>query len=448
MFRNIWTKFFLILLAVSMFSLSAAYILRELMVRDFRYYLEGKMEDSVYNVIANIEGSYERYSGWNVEALHEGAIWALLMGLEIRIKDLNNRVVTGTDSAINKLTPLMQMRINAITDIRLLNKEGEFSPYPLFLGGKEIGSLEVKFLYPGKEFFFIERSNRFLILSLFAVGCAVALFSIIFSRKLTEPIKRLDQAASSISAGDLKSRVKISGSDEIKRLSETFNRMAENLEKQDLLRKKLISNVAHELRTPITVIKGEVEGMIDGLVQPDKEHLLSLYEEINRIKKILDGIEDISQAEAGAMWIKRQKVQLNPFLKNIAEKFSRLFLEKGITFKFISSDEIELIADPDGISQIVINLLSNALKATEKGGNIWIKTGRRDSEVFIEIGDTGHGIKSEDIPYIFERFYKVSEGGLGLGLSIAKELAEAYGGTITVKSTYGEGSIFTIVIPS
>jgi two-component system sensor histidine kinase BaeS len=223
--------------------------------------------------------------------------------------------------------------------------------------------------------------------------------------------------------------------------------MAENLERQESLRKKLISNVAHELRTPITAIKGEVEGMMDGLVMTDKEHLHSLYEEINRIKKILEGIEDLSQAEASAFWLRRQKIQLKPFLKSIIERFNRLFFDKGLTFEFSNNEEIVINADPDRMSQIIVNLLSNALKATERGGKIWMRTGEKDSGVFIEIGDTGHGIRAEDLPFIFERFYKISEGGLGIGLSIAKELAEAHGGKIEARSMYGKGSTFTVFIP-
>src|SRR3972149_2807034 len=316
MFRNLWTKFFVILLAVSMFALSAAFILRELMIRDFRYYLEGETEDKVYRVIANIEGAYEKYSGWKEDVLTEDAIWALMLGLEIRIKDLDGKVIIDAEKALNKLSPLIRRRIRAIAETELLGQKGDFSPYPLFLSGKEI--------------VFIERSNKFLLLSIFAVGGAVIIFSIVFSRKLTNPIRKLDSAADAISAGDFKRRLEITGSDEISRLSETFNRMAENLEKQESLRKKLISNVAHELRTPITAIKGEVEGMMDGLVPADKEHLNSLYEEINRIKKILEGIEDLSQAEAGAFWLRKQKIQLKPFLNSIVERFSRLFLDKGI----------------------------------------------------------------------------------------------------------------------
>lgn len=430
-----------------MFALSAAFILRELMIRDFRYYLEGEMEDRVYRVIANIEGAYEKYSGWKEDVLTEDAIWALMVGLEIKIKDLDGKVIMDTERALNKLSPLMQRRIRAISETELLKQKEDFSPYPLFLSGKEIGHLEVRFLRPEKEFVFIQRSNKFLLLSLFAVGGAVILFSIVFSRKLTNPIKKLDSAADAISAGDLKSRVEIPGSDEISRLSETFNRMAENLERQESLRKKLISNVAHELRTPITAIKGEVEGMMDGLVPADKEHLNSLYEEINRFKKILDGIEDLSQAEAGALWLKKQRIQLKPFLNSIMERFSRLFLDKGITFEFSPDEELVMNADPDRMSQIIVNLLTNALKATERGGNIWIKTWKQDSGVFIEIADTGHGIRQEDLPFIFERFYKVSEGGLGLGLAIAKELTETHGGKIEAKSVYGKGATFTVFIP-
>src|SRR3989304_4743663 len=253
MFRNLWTKFFVILLAVSMFALSAAFILRELMIRDFRYYLEGETEDKVYRVIANIEGAYEKYSGWKEDVLTEDAIWALMLGLEIRIKDLDGKVIIDAEKALNKLSPLIRRRIRAIAETELLGQKGDFSPYPLFLSGKEIGSLEVRFLRHGKEFVFIERSNKFLLLSIFAVGGAVIIFSIVFSRKLTNPIRKLDSAADAISAGDFKRRLEITGSDEISRLSETFNRMAENLEKQESLRKKLISNVAHELRTQNTI---------------------------------------------------------------------------------------------------------------------------------------------------------------------------------------------------
>jgi two-component system sensor histidine kinase BaeS len=223
--------------------------------------------------------------------------------------------------------------------------------------------------------------------------------------------------------------------------------MAQHLEKQESLRRKLISDVAHELRTPISAVRGEVEGMIDGLIPTDKEHLNSLNEEINRLRHILEGIEELSQAEASSMWLRKQDIELNPFLTHIIERFSKLMLDKGIAFEIQCAEKLFVHADPDRLSQIIVNLVSNAIKATDRGGIVWVKSGKQNSDIFIEVGDTGHGIRPEDLPYVFERFYKVSEGGLGLGLSIAKDLAEAHGGRIEVKSEYGKGATFTVFMP-
>jgi two-component system sensor histidine kinase BaeS len=447
MLRRLWIKFFLVLFIVSLIALSSAFILRELMIRDFRDYLEGEMEDRVYRVVANMEGTYEKYSKWEKDNIADAAVWAFMMGLEIKLEDMDGNIIMDTASAIKSLSPSMQRRIIAISETRTSADKGDFVPYPLFLAGKEIGSLEVRFLLPEKEFVFIRRSNQFLLISLLAVGGSAILFSFIFSRRLIEPIKKLEAAAKAISEGALKSRVEISSKDEIGRLSETFNTMAQHLETLESLRKKLISDVAHELRTPISALRGELEGMIDGLIPTDKEHLHSLYEEINRLRHILEGIEELSQAEASALWLRKQDIKLKAFLGNIMGRFSRLTLDRGISLEVLCEEELSVNADPDRLSQIVVNLLSNAIKATDRGGKVWIQAGKQNSKVFIEVGDTGHGIRSEDLPFIFERFYKMSEGGLGLGLSIAKDISEAHGGTIEVKSVYGRGSSFTVFLP-
>jgi two-component system sensor histidine kinase BaeS len=447
MLRRLWIKFFLVLFIVSLIALSSAFILRELMIKDFRDYLEGEMEDRVYRVVANMEGTYEKYSKWEKDNIADDAVWAFMMGLEIKLEDMDGNIIMDTARAIKSLSPSMQRRITAISETRTSAEKSDFVPYPLFLGGKEIGSLEVRFLLPEKEFIFIRRSNQFLLISLLAVGGSTILFSFIFSRRLIEPIKRLESAAKAISEGALKSRVEIRSKDEIGRLSETFNMMAQHLETLESLRKKLISDVAHELRTPTSALRGELEGMIDGLIPTDKEHLLSLYEEINRLRHILEGIEDLSQAEASALWLRRQDIKLKPFLSNIMGRFSKLVLDQGISLEVRCEEELSVNADPDRLSQIVVNLISNAIKATDRGGKVWMQSGEQNSKIFIEVGDTGHGIRPEDLPFIFERFYKMSEGGLGLGLSIAKDIAEAHGGRIEVKSVYGRGSSFTVFLP-
>jgi two-component system sensor histidine kinase BaeS len=455
MFKSLWAKFLVLLLLVSIISLSAALILRELIIKDFEDYLDGKSEDRIYRIIAAVEGSYEQYSGWNENALKEVVIWALLIGYETKIFDVHNNELMNTNNAVETIYPLMKKRIMAITGFPFVEKsidKKNFMSYPMFIGGKEIGTLEIIFINlqeeQGRETIFMKRSNRFLIMALFILGGLSIALSFIFSKRLTDPIKKLTASAKDISEGKSDSRVSVSGNDEISTLSRTFNVMAGNLEVQESLRKKLTSNIAHELRTPLTSIQGELEGMIDGLIKIDKERLLSLHEETGRLKKIIEGIEDLSKAEASVLELKMQKIDLKFYLSNIKERFERLFNDKGVNLDLECDDTLTIYADPDKLSQIVINLLSNALRVTDKGGNVRIKAGIKGRDGFIEVTDTGSGIKKEDIPFIFERFYKAYEGGLGLGLTIARELADAHGGRIEVQSEYGKGSIFTLYIPT
>lgn len=447
MLRSLWIKFFILLIGVSLVSLSAAFILRELMIKDFREYSEGQLEDRVYWVIADLEGTYEKYRVWKEDVIAEDAIWALMMGFETKVLDKEGNVVMDTEKALNVLSPLLRKRVIAIAQMSRTERTGRFIPYPLFLKGKEIGALEVSFLRPEREGIFIARSNRFLLLSLFGLGGLVLALSTIFSRRLTSPIKRLAVAAEAISGGKLDNRVEVSGSDEISRLAVTFNAMTKSLETQESLRKKLISNVIHEIRTPLSAMKGELAGMIDGLIVSDKAQLRSLYEEVGRIEAIFEGLEELSRAQAGALFLQRRNEHLLPLLNNIRKTFDRLFLDKGVSLDIQCSENLKVYADPDRLSQIIINLLSNSLKASETGGAVWLRAEKRDKGTCIEVADTGCGIKQDNLPFIFERFYRSSEGGLGIGLAIVKELVDAHNGTIEVASECGKGTTFTVCIP-
>ncbi|MEW5743924.1 MAG: ATP-binding protein [Nitrospirota bacterium] len=447
MIRSLWIKFFLLLVAVSLIAMSASLLLRELMLRDFREYLEGEREDRVSWVTAALEGAYEQRAGWDRERVVDHTLWALMLGVTMRLYDADGALITDTDRAVASLSPLVKKRIAFLSAPDGLGRSGRFVPYPLFLGGREIGRLEVQFLPPRKEALFVRRSNWFLLASLAALGGSAILLSIVFSKRLTNPVKGLTDAVTSISEGNLKSRVVASGSDEIARLSDAFNRMAHRLEMQESLRKKLTANIAHELRTPLSAMRGELEGMVDGLIPADREHLQSLYAEIGRLRNIIEGIEELSRAEASSLTLHRQSIELCPFLANIAERYRKIFSDKGITLECRCPDAITLNADPEKLSQIVINLLGNALKATERGGTVAVSAFVSNAAAVIEIADTGCGIAGEDLPYIFERFYRASRGGLGLGLTIAKELVEAHDGTIAARSEAGKGSTFTVTLP-
>lgn len=447
MFKSLWVRFLILLFAVSLIALSAAFVLRELMVRDFREYLEGQMEDRVYWVTASLESTYENSSGWVSQTIIDDTVWALMLGFDIKLYDTKGNLVIDTESAVEMLSPLVKKRILAIAESRTARGSGKYVPYILFLGGKEIGELKVKFLRPKKESLFIERSNRLLLISLVALGGIAILLSVVFSRKLTNPIEGLTEAAVAIGDGDLGRRVGIAGHDEIARLADAFNRMAQSLQIQESLRKKLTSNVAHELRTPISAVRGELEGMIDGFIPTDRDHLQSLYAEIGRLRNVLEGIEELSQAEASSLTLRKQEFEIRAFLENIMERFAKMFQDKGVVTALECSAGVIVSADPDKLSQVVINLLSNALKATKAGGKVRVKVSKGNGDTVMEVADDGAGIKPEDLPNIFERFYRGSEGGLGLGLTIVRELVEAHGGRVTAASEYGKGSTFTIILP-
>ncbi|OGR00551.1 MAG: hypothetical protein A2505_01245 [Deltaproteobacteria bacterium RIFOXYD12_FULL_55_16] len=450
MFRSLWIKFLILLFAVSVIALSAAFILRELMIHDFREYLEGDREDRVSWVTADIERSYEKHAGWKREIigeLSEDAVWAFMLGFEIRLLDSGGRVIMDTKRALDTLSPLVRNRVLGVSERAPQKQAGSYLPYPLFLAGKEIGRLEVSFLQPQKELVFIDRSNRFLLFSLLALGGLAFVLSLVLSRRLTRPIKRLAAAAVAVSEGNLKTRVPVVGRDEIGKLAAMFNRMVQILETQEALRKKLLANTAHELRTPLGAMQGELEGMMDGLFPVDRQHLGSLLEETDRLKNILNAMEELAQAQASVLTLKKQHFELGKFLLQVVSRFRPAAQNKAVEFNVACEKGLIVYADPDLLTQVMLNLLSNALKATDRVGRVTVRAARQDAEVLLEIQDTGAGIRPEDLPFIFERFFKASEGGFGLGLAIVKELMEAHGGRIEARSEYGKGSVFSLSLP-
>ncbi|MBI5073712.1 MAG: HAMP domain-containing histidine kinase [Nitrospirae bacterium] len=448
MYRQLWFRVFLILISVSAIALSSALVLRELMVRDFRGYLEGEVEDRASWITTSLESTFEKYSVWPNPEIVENTVWALMLGFEMKLYDADGSFVIDTDSAVNILSPYVKKRIVAISSLRYKDEAGRFQPYALFLSGREIGRVELRFLRSQKELFFVKRSNRLLIFSLLGMGGTAVFLSVIFSKRLTTPVEQLTRAVADVAEGNLASRVAASGIDEINRLSEAFNKMAHALEVQESLRKKMTSNIAHELRTPVSAIRGELEGMMDGLIPLDQEHIQSLHAEIGRFKAIIEGLEELSSAEASSLSLEKQAVSLDTFLRNIIERYRKMFSDQGVGLALDCRQAITLQADPDRLSQVVINLLSNALKATAGGGKVEVKAMGEGKAVIIEVSDTGEGIRKEDLPFIFERFYKASRGGLGLGLAIAKELVLAHEGTIAAASEYGKGTTFTISLPN
>ncbi|MCK9229090.1 MAG: HAMP domain-containing histidine kinase [Syntrophales bacterium] len=448
MFKKLRTKILLSLLVVSCLSPAAAVVFRFMVMSDFEQYRQGETLDRVQWITAVIEGTYEDAAGWDRYAVAENTIGALMMGLDVTVMDRNGTVIMTSRQALEDISETMRRRVEGALSAQRFGAAVRTMDFPLFSGGEEIGTVDIAFMERGKDQFFLERAENFLLVSLLLTALLAIVISLGLTRGLVQPINRLAESARAISRGDQYRTVAIPGKDEIASLSRAFNRMSETLERQERLRKKLISNVAHELRTPVTAMRSELEAMADGIIRTDESTLKSLLEETGRLTSLIEGIEDLSHAEAGALSLTRETIQLRSFIAHIVDRFRPLFSQAGVRLDFDCHESETLRADPEKLSRILVNLVSNALQATEPGGEVHLEARRKGDRTILVIGDTGSGIDAESLPHVFERFYTTGQGRLGLGLAIVKELVEAHDGHITVESEVGRGTTFTLSLPS
>lgn len=460
------TKIFAAFILVISIALLSNIIFQWLIMKDFGDYVRGVREDHLYWVLASIEGSYEG-DKWNMDLLNESVHWAMMLGFDVIVRDINGQEVTDSHKVMESLPESMKHRMASIIHISPVqethDKEG-YEGFPLFIGGKEIGTMYVRAIdlensVRVKERVFRNRGRNFLLISFLIAGLSAVVMAIFLSLNLTRPLRRLKEAAERIAEGKIERRfdlfrrkrgmVKIFERDEVEKLSESFNYMARTLEKEEILRKRLTSNIAHELRTPLTIMKASIEAMIDGIVSDSKEGLGNIKSEIERLQHLIEGIEDFAKAEAS--FIKRGEtasVNLRELLNNIAFSMKSLFEKKGLYVKITEKEDMNVVTEVEKIEGILRNILSNSLKYTEQGGVV-VDYGRHGDGFYIEVRDSGIGIREEDMDKVFRRFYSSGgEDGFGLGLAIVKELVEVMNGRIFLKSTHGEGTTLRIELPN
>lgn len=301
---------------------------------------------------------------------------------------------------------------------------------------------------------FIASVNRSLVLSAVVTVFLAALVSFILSRRLTTPIREVTQAAHEMAAGNLGHRVLVKSKDEIGDLAESFNRMAMSLENAETLRRNMIADIAHELRTPLTSIQGYLEAIQDGVISPTKENLASIHEETILLGRLVDDLRDLSQAEAGRLHLHKEESDAGEIVRRQISAAEPLAIKKGTTIETtIPSSLSKVWVDRDRLGQVLRNLLNNSLTFTPEGGRIRVVIEEKPGFLEVSVSDTGSGIAPEDLPFVFERFYRADKsrarasGGAGLGLTIAKYLVEAHGGSIRAESEHGKGAKFTFTVP-
>ena len=296
--------------------------------------------------------------------------------------------------------------------------------------------------------------NRSLLLGgLLAI--IVALILIFFlSRRITSPIGVLVKAARRLGQGDLSQRVQLRGEGEVAALAQSFNTMAADLEHDEQLRRNLIADVAHELRTPLSNIQGYLEAIRDRVMKPNAATISSLNEEVALLSRLVNELQELSLAETGELKLVYQAEDITRLVKQAVTTWQPQVAAKDISLSLDLPDNLSLVnIDWQRVNQVLHNLLENALAYTGRGGTITVAAAKQGDWVEVSVSDTGEGIPAGDLPNIFERFYRVDRsraratGGSGLGLTIARRLVEAHGGRITVQSELGKGSRFSFTLP-
>ena len=279
--------------------------------------------------------------------------------------------------------------------------------------------------------------------------------SILLSRGIARPVQGMISATQRIAEGHFSERVQVSGEDELSELGRHFNDMAAQLEQVERRRRELIGDVAHELRTPLTAIKGSMEGLIDGVLPATPETFEQIHREAGRLNRLVDDLQELSRAEAGAASLDLQRVDLVKIIQNLLKRLGPQFEGQEIRLEaHMPHEPLAVMADPDRIEQVLLNLLTNALNYSSRGGGVEVNARRTGHMAEVAVRDNGIGIPSEHLAHIFDRFYRVDKsrsrarGGSGIGLTIARQLVENHGGSIRADSEgEGKGSVFVFTLP-
>jgi signal transduction histidine kinase len=309
------------------------------------------------------------------------------------------------------------------------------------------------------------QGNTQLVASILLSGCGVILLlfalagagiSLAFRRYGT-PLARIMAAADAVAEGDLSVRVPENGAPDFVRMAHSFNHMADELQRADQQRRNLTADVAHELRTPLQIIQGNLEGVLDGVYQPDEEHIKATLEETRLLARLVDDLQTLSLAEAGQLPLSKERVDVAELLADVVTSFSSQAEALGVALTMETHGDpaaLFITADAGRLDQVLGNLVHNALQHTPPGGSITLQAEPVSSGMRLRVKDTGQGISADDLPFIFDRFWRGDRsrtrhggGSSGLGLAICKQLVQAHGGRIQAESQVGKGTTFTIDLP-
>lgn len=328
---------------------------------------------------------------------------------------------------------------------------------PIQVDGKTVGYLIFSpppFDEDSPERNFLIRTTQFLIYGALAATGIALLLGTVLSRSLTSPIRELTQATHAVSQGDLSQQVPVRSNDELGELAQAFNKMSNELSRSVNARKQMTADIAHELRTPLSLILGHAEAVHDGVLPPTRENFEIIREEATRLEHLVNDLRILSLADAGELTITPQTIEPERLLQEVASLYQVQIQRKNIMLDLdIASPLPTIEVDPGRMTQVLTNILDNALRHTPEGGEITLSAKEVNGQVELAVQDSGPGLKAEDLERIFNRFYRTDtsrqreDGGSGLGLAIAKSLVQAHGGQVSAVSEEGKGLKVIVMLP-
>lgn len=345
-------------------------------------------------------------------------------------------------------------------DMRGNGGRGNRPPVPVQVNGETVGFVVFQGMDERNnprveaETQFLQGVRRLITLSAFGAGAIALLLGIVLAQTITRPVRELTEATQAVAGGELGRQVAVQSKDELGELTAAFNQMSSDLLQGQQLRQQMTADIAHDLRTPLTVILGYTEALSDGKLPAEPETLNAMHQQAQHLSRLVEDLRTLSLADAGQLSLHPQPIFPQELLEQTAAAYGGQAEARGVELTVLAGEASPRIeVDPDRMLQVLGNLLSNALRFTPSGGRVTLAAEHGDRSVLLRVGDTGSGIAAEDLPHVFDRFYRAdkarsADGASGLGLAIVRSLVEANGGRITVESRPGDGATFTLSFPA
>lgn len=441
-------------LIAAMTALVAIGVVSFVWEQHFRTYTADNMQTLCETTANRIAAIYEETGDlWNPETTRPAAqATELTSGVGVRVIDLKGSTVFDSSVIID------EQQGDVFKSFAPQDTSQAATASIVLPDGEKVGTVrlwvygsEALMRQPDQEF----RDNSYRAMFI-AGGVAIVLASCIgflFARNLVSPINRIMKTARAIGDGDLSARTKLTGEDEVARLGETFDVMAESVEKDRDLERRLTTDVAHELRTPLMAIQATVEAMIDGVYEADEERLVTVNSEIQRLSRLVNALLKLSRLENRAEPMKEEVVNVGDLIAGIIATHEMFVSDSGLTLEYDAQPDVMVVGDADMIRQATANLISNAVRYTPEGGHITVSVQKGDIMASIAVRDTGIGLTKEEARMVFSRFWRADagrnreSGGLGVGLAVVKEIVDRHGGWVQVEGEKDKGACFTIHIP-